>query len=146
MKYPQTKAFGLIANMVANKSRMEFSRELKKQGVSIKPEQSYMISLAAKNNGSVAMSEFTKDADFLGDKSRVSKMIKELIDSGYCIRQEDPDDRRYMMLKLTNLGLETEKKIAEAYKIRFSVISSEFSDHELEEFRAYLLRFLNILS
>jgi DNA-binding MarR family transcriptional regulator len=48
------------------------------------------------------------------DKSTVSRMVDQLVNSGSIIREPDPNDRRFVMLKLTATGEELFKNIEQS--------------------------------
>lgn len=54
------------------------------------------------------------------DKSTVSRTVDQLVTSGSLIREVDPDDRRYVMLRLALKGEELFKNIEQRMDIYFT--------------------------
>lgn len=54
------------------------------------------------------------------DKSTVSRAVDSLVNSDIMLREADPDDRRYVALKLTDKGEEMFRNIEEKMKVYFA--------------------------
>lgn len=75
------------------------------------------------------------------DRSSVSRLIKQLETSGYVSKAQDPDDRRGILLSLTELG---EQSIVNALKEKESAFyerTSRWDDEELGRFTTMLRQF-----
>ncbi|WP_337032611.1 MarR family winged helix-turn-helix transcriptional regulator [Paenibacillus illinoisensis] len=75
------------------------------------------------------------------DRSSVSRLIKQLEKSGYVSKAQDPDDRRGILLSLTELG---EQSIVNALKEKESAFYeriSRWDDEELGRFTTMLRQF-----
>lgn len=45
------------------------------------------------------------------DKSTLSRTVNNLVGQGYCLRQENPEDRRYVQIALTPDGVQMYEKV-----------------------------------
>ncbi|MNE80554.1 MarR family protein [compost metagenome] len=75
------------------------------------------------------------------DRSSVSRLIKQLEALGYVTKEAAPDDRRSVVISLTDTG---EKKIIDSLKEKESVFFeriSTWNDIELNDFLQILRRF-----
>lgn len=75
------------------------------------------------------------------DRSSVSRLIKQLEKSGYVSKEQDPKDRRGVLLSLTELG---QQSTVAALKEKESALYdriSRWDDKELERFTAMLRQF-----
>jgi len=73
------------------------------------------------------------------DKSTMSRTINKLVEDGLVIRELDPEDRRYVKIKLTDKGVEIFKSIEESmdryYKAIFNSIPEEKKEQVLDSLK-----------
>lgn len=73
------------------------------------------------------------------DKSTMSRTINKLVNDNLAIREIHPQDRRYVMIKLTNEGIKIFKNIEGSmekyYKNIFSAISKDKREQVLESLK-----------
>ncbi|MCF7756710.1 MarR family transcriptional regulator [Paenibacillus xylanexedens] len=75
------------------------------------------------------------------DRSSVSRLIKQLEQSGYVSKEQDPKDRRGVLLSLTELGHQSTVAALKEKESAFYNRISRWDDKELERFTAMLRQF-----
>ncbi|WP_413407600.1 MarR family winged helix-turn-helix transcriptional regulator [Paenibacillus amylolyticus] len=75
------------------------------------------------------------------DRSSVSRLIKQLEKSGYVSKEQDPKDRRGVLLSLTELGQQSTVAALKEKESAFYNRISRWDDKELERFTAMLRQF-----
>nr|WP_154896159.1 MarR family transcriptional regulator [Paenibacillus xylanexedens] len=75
------------------------------------------------------------------DRSSVSRLIKELEKSGYVSKEQDPDDRRGVLLSLTELGQQSTVGALKEKESAFYERISGWDNAELERFTTMLRQF-----
>lgn len=75
------------------------------------------------------------------DRSSVSRLIKQLETSGYVSKEQDPDDRRGILLSLTELGEQSTVNALKEKESAFYDRISSWDDLELERFITMLRQF-----
>jgi len=88
-------------------------------------------------SGEVSLSEL---AELLAlDKSTMSRTINNLVEDGLVIRELDPEDRRYVKIKLTDKGIKIFKNIEESmdryYKAIFNSVPEEKREQVLDSLK-----------
>jgi len=88
-------------------------------------------------SGEVSLSEL---AELLAlDKSTMSRTINNLVEDGLVIRELDPEDRRYVKIKLTDKGIKIFKDIEESmdryYKSIFNSVPEEKREQVLDSLK-----------
>lgn len=73
-------------------------------------------------------------------KSSVSLSINKLVDEGYVLRKEDPNDRRNKYVVLSDAGKKALKETREASKQIFSQLLVDLTEEELIEIQNSLLK------
>ncbi|WP_338588234.1 MarR family transcriptional regulator [Paenibacillus sp. Y5S-9] len=75
------------------------------------------------------------------DRSSVSRLIKQLEKSGYVSKEQDPNDRRGVLLSLTELGQQSTVAALKQKESAFYDRISRWDDKELERFTVLLRQF-----
>ncbi|MGF9698537.1 MarR family winged helix-turn-helix transcriptional regulator [Paenibacillus sp. MABNR03] len=75
------------------------------------------------------------------DRSSVSRLIKQLEKSGYVSKEPDPNDRRGVLLSLTELGQQSTVSALKEKESVFYDRISRWDDKELERFTSMLRQF-----
>lgn len=75
------------------------------------------------------------------DRSSVSRLIKQLETSGYVSKAQDPDDRRGILLSLTELGEQSTVNALKEKESAFYERISRWDDEELGHFTTMLRQF-----
>jgi len=88
-------------------------------------------------SGEVSLNEL---AELLAlDKSTMSRTINNLVEDGLVIRELDPEDRRYVKIKLTDKGIKIFKNIEESmdryYKAIFNSVPEEKKEQVLDSLK-----------
>jgi DNA-binding MarR family transcriptional regulator len=88
-------------------------------------------------SGEVSLNEL---AELLAlDKSTMSRTINNLVEDGLVIRELDPEDRRYVKIKLTDKGIKVFKNIEESmdqyYKAIFNSVPEEKREQVLDSLK-----------
>jgi len=81
--------------------------------------------------GSISVNELAELLNL--DKSTVSRSVDNLVNNGYIVRKNDPDDRRYVTLCLTEKGLETYNDVEKGMEEYFSDILSRIPESKREQ-------------
>jgi DNA-binding MarR family transcriptional regulator len=80
-------------------------------------------------------------AEFMLDKSTVSRQIAQLERLGFVERRPDPSDNRVQVLRPTTAGAEVLATAAAARRAAFHQRLSDWDEADLERFAAYLARY-----
>ena len=76
------------------------------------------------------------------DKSTVSRSSDRLVVEGLLLREEDPADRRYVVLKLSDKGKQSYSNLEQRMASYFENVIAEIDPHEREQ----VLKSLQLLS
>jgi DNA-binding MarR family transcriptional regulator len=78
--------------------------------------------------------------DHLGvSKAAASQMLDRMVEQGFILRSEDPNDRRGKHITLTDKGLEAMQKSVEARQGWLKQLAGEFSSAEKEQIAKSLI-------
>ena len=78
------------------------------------------------------------------DASRVSRMVTKLVDKGYLRRRRLRNDRRVVMLRLSEAGVEFTSQLHQRVQVYYSRLTEGLSTDEMREFaNASLLMIAN---
>lgn len=73
-------------------------------------------------------------ADILGlDKSTISRTINNLVNDNMVIREIDPEDRRYIMIKLTEKGMKAFAEIETRMEVYFTNVYNSIPEAKREQ-------------
>lgn len=75
------------------------------------------------------------------DRSSVSRLIKQLEKAGYVSKEPDPEDRRGVLLSLTELGQQSTVSALKEKESTFYERISRWDEEELERFTTMLRQF-----
>lgn len=78
-------------------------------------------------------------------KSTTAKAVKNLMDSGYITREQDPGDKRYYRLYLTEKGKQIAPKIEATFLEMIDIFTRDLSGNEGEQTLNGLKKILNRL-
>ena len=76
------------------------------------------------------------------DGSRVSRVVTDLVEKGLLRRRRTREDRRIVMLSLTNKGLELTSQIFQNMKRHYAAITEGISEEDLRTFMSVKSRIL----
>lgn len=145
MDCSQVVSIGSLTHMVSTLSKKQYQEEFTKLGVSLKPEQTYVLSIVVQGGGSAPQSEFNQMTPIIGDKSQISRMIQDMVAKGILSREADTNDRRFTVLSLTEKGWKEAKLVQQALENRLAVWRANFSEEELETLSRLLNKGLTML-
>jgi DNA-binding MarR family transcriptional regulator len=89
------------------------------------------------------MSRLAEELDL--ERSTVTRLVDELVKSGYAERADDPKDRRTVMVRLSPSGLGKVAEIDVAWNAFFARALSRMDDSDRDSFTRSLPRFLAAL-
>jgi len=122
---------------------MRFRRVIKEEGghLMVSPHHWALKTLGVE--GSMPMSTLAKRMDVT--KQYVTAIVAQLVDEGLVERRQDPNDRRVVMVSLTENGREVlaerRRKVKEAFVRRLSKLSDEDREqflHVVRELRSII--------
>lgn len=111
--------------------------------IDIKSGQHDFFFIISKNEG-INQKELS-DILYIG-KSTTAKAVKNLIGSGYIMRVQDPSDKRFNRLYLTEKGRDIVPRINATFSEIMDIIANGLSDDEYEQALTLLKKILNIYS
>ena len=76
------------------------------------------------------------------DGSRISRVVTDLVEKGLLRRRRTREDRRIVMLSLTNKGLELASQIFQNMKRHYAAITEGISEEDLRTFMSVKSRIL----
>ncbi len=75
--------------------------------------------------------------------SSVGRLIDRMEKEGFLIRTKDPEDRRSILLKLTDKGVELREKVLIEGEEMSQIFAKNISDKEIEVFKSVIEKMLN---
>ena len=76
------------------------------------------------------------------DGSRISRVVTDLVDKGLLRRRRTREDRRIVMLSLTNKGLELASQIFQNMQRYYAMLTEDISEEEMRTFVSVKSRIL----
>ena len=67
------------------------------------------------------------------DKSTLSRTVNHLVTQGYCVREEDPGDRRYLSIRLTDVGVALYERVKYGIEEYFEAIYHAIPEEKREQ-------------
>ncbi|MEV6524525.1 MarR family transcriptional regulator [Longispora sp. NPDC051575] len=80
------------------------------------------------------------------EKSTVSRLVDAMVSKGWVGKERDPDNRRYLMVTLTEAGIAAAASVAEAMRQRHSGMLEALSGEELQALAVALPALVRVLS
>jgi len=74
------------------------------------------------------------------DPSTVTKMLQRMERSGWIARDQDPTDRRVVIISLTKSGLKLRRRVEKAWKALEAETTAGLSDRQVDQVRSLLRR------
>ena len=75
----------------------------------------------------------------------ISLTLKNMEQEGYITREVDPNDQRSVIVKLTDYGIDVDKKIRKIFQEEEDKLMSLFSKEEIENLILYSNKMINYL-
>lgn len=135
MKHPLSDHIGVLIHMID----LEIVQYMKERlsSVQLTPEQHLIIALLLKRQGLMQ----NEIAEALSkDKSSLTRMLASLETKGFITRQCCGDDRRAMIVFLTEKGLLLQDHVDQVDKSTRAIMLRDFSKEECAEFTRLLLK------
>lgn len=124
--------FLFLLSKVQNALTVHFKKELKKEGLDITTGQ-FAIMVALEQVRQTTMGDLSRLLDI--DNSAITRLVDKLEKQGLAERRINPDDRRQMLVSVTDQGLEKAvilKRIAQEANQR---IQDGFTPAEMDTFK-----------
>ena len=111
---------------------VHFKKELKKEGLDITTGQ-FAIMIALEQTGQTSMGDLSRILDI--DNSAITRLVDKLEKKQWVERRINPEDRRQMLVTITNLGLEKAVILKRIARSANAKIQEGFSDAEMITFK-----------
>ncbi|MFX0108176.1 MAG: MarR family winged helix-turn-helix transcriptional regulator [Candidatus Hodarchaeota archaeon] len=136
------KQGGFLITKIHHLSGRIFSRKLKEYEIEISPGQGRIL-FSLWQQDKVPIKSLVKNTQ-LG-KSTLTEMLDRLEKDGLLIRRSSKDDRREILIELTEKAKKTHERYDAVSKEMSNLFYRGFSEREIEELEKYLDRLLENL-
>ena len=120
-----------------------FKQMLKEYGIKeLNPGQGQILFALWQEDG-VPIHELSKKTQLT--KSSLTTMLDRLQNSGFLKREDDENDRRIIIVKLSEKSKNLQKKYVDVSKKMTEVFYGTLTEEEIDQFEGYLRRILNNL-
>jgi DNA-binding MarR family transcriptional regulator len=89
------------------------------------------------------VSQETIAETLLLDKTTVAKAIATIIKKGYILREQNPENRRKNIIKITEPGIQTVHNSVDIYDEWLNRVSAAFTENEIEQLDAFFEKLLS---
>ncbi|MBJ7331032.1 MAG: MarR family transcriptional regulator [Solirubrobacteraceae bacterium] len=105
------------------------------------PVHSYDVLLVLRRSPEGRLTMTDLSSCVMLSRSRVSRVVDEMVDAGLVVREDNPDDRRSSFVVLTPAGRSLQRAAGPTLlRLLEDRVASPFSDDELEQFAGLLER------
>jgi DNA-binding MarR family transcriptional regulator len=140
----QMREGGFLIAKIHQVSRRIFAKILKRYSIDqINPAQGRIL-FALWNKDEIPISELAKNTQL--SKSTLTSMLDRLEKAGHITRIRPKEDRRTIMIKLTEKDKNLQKAYSKVSDEMINIFYREFSHEEINEFEGYLKRILTNLT
>lgn len=129
MKHEDRHIIGKSISILHRYGQIFFNDEFKKLSIG---KGQYMILICLFHHDGITQDDVAHKLRI--DKANVARGVKKLEESGYVIRQIDPDDKRAYRLHPTEKAIKVKPYIYESLIKWMNVITNGISDDEIEQF------------
>lgn len=133
---------GFLVTQIHHLGRRVFSELLKERGLEIGPGQGRILFALWQEDG-VPINKLTKKT--LLRKSTLSELLDSLESAGYVRRVQSKEDKRKVLIKLTETTRQMLNVYIEVSKEMTKIFYKGFQHEEIDQFEAYLQRVLDNL-
>ncbi|MDY7076466.1 MAG: MarR family transcriptional regulator [Chloroflexota bacterium] len=133
---------GFLISKIHHLSGRVFAKKLKEYQVEINPAQGRIMFVLWQEDG-ISIGELAKKTS-LG-KSTLTSMLDRLEGMGYVTRVRSEDDRRSVLIRLTEKDESWQEVYAQVSQDMGRLYYDGFSEGEIDEFEQYLRRILDNL-
>ena len=130
---------GFLIAKVHQASGRIFAKILRENRINFNPAQGRIL-FALWNGDKIPIQELARRTQ-LG-KSTLTSMLDRLEESGHIRRSPSPDDRRVVLIELTDKNMGLREQYVKVSREMTKLFYDGFSPKEIEEFEAYLERIL----
>jgi len=138
----QRREGGFLITKINHLSKRVFTKKLSEYDIEIGPGQGRVLYALWKND-EIPISELARVTS-LG-KSTLTELVDRLSDAGLAIREDNPADRRSVLIKLTERAKGMKEKYAEVSEEMTHLFYKGFNENEIEILETYLRRLLENL-
>lgn len=124
--------------MAQQKLRIYLKSALLAEGVKVTPTQTGILFLLKRKNG-MTMTELSQV--LAADNSTMTGLVDRLEKSGFVVREASPTDRRALLVRITQEGIDEIDRAQPIIKRVNEEISSGFSEGEIAAFKKVLNSF-----
>ena len=124
--------------MAQQKLRIYLKSALLAEGVKVTPTQTGILFLLKRKNG-MTMTELSQV--LAADNSTMTGLVDRLEKSGFVVREASPTDRRALLVRITQEGIDEINRAQPIIKRVNEEISSGFSEGEIAAFKKVLNSF-----
>ena len=124
--------------MAQQKLRIYLKSALLAEGVKVTPTQTGILFLLKRKNG-MTMTELSQV--LAADNSTMTGLVNRLEKSGFVVREASPTDRRALLVRITQEGIDEIDRAQPIIKRVNEEISSGFSEGEIAAFKKVLNSF-----
>ena len=134
---------GLYITQIKQVSGRIFDKLLQQNGIEISGGQGRILFLLWKQDR-LTMTEISRQTSLA--KNTVTVVIDGMVKKGIVLREQNPENRREMIISLTDRAKALQEKYALVSQQMNTMFYKGFTEEEQQQFEAYLLRILNSLT
>ena len=134
---------GLYITQIKQVSGRIFDKLLQQNGIEISGGQGRILFLLWKQDR-LTMTEISRQTSLA--KNTVTVVIAGMVKKGIVLREQNPENRREMIISLTDRAKALQEKYALVSQQMNTMFYKGFTEEEQQQFEAYLLRILNSLT
>jgi DNA-binding MarR family transcriptional regulator len=138
LKRQEIKSIGKWISILYRQAQIYLNKELKPYGIN-SSEYIYLVNLAAEKDGS--NQKHLSDMIIIDD-ALTTRIMKNLEDKGYVIREKSQSDRRSYNIRLTEKGIDIQPIILKALKDWTDIISEGMDEEEKD----FVIQKLTVMS
>jgi DNA-binding MarR family transcriptional regulator len=114
----------------------QIHREVMPQGAVLSPPQARLVFMIARNKDKISVKDLANKANMT--PGAITQFVDALLKKGLVIREENPEDRRVVLLKLTPAALEQMGQFRQQFLVSAARAFDALSMDDLEKFNALL--------
>lgn len=139
----QRREGGFLISKITYLGRRIFNQMLKRNQLEVNPGQGRIL-YALWQNDEIPINELAKQTALA--KSTLTTMLDRLEAEGHLMRVPSQDDRRVILIKLTEKNKALHEKYERVSQEMTALFYQDFTEEEIDAFEAFLIRILKNLS
>lgn len=139
----QTREGGFLFTQISHQASKTFSKMLEDYGITLKPGEGRVLFAIWKDDG-ISFSEVVKKTRL--PKSTLAETLDRLENAGYINRIPSVNDRRKVILRITDKAKGFQKTLAKVSEEMNKLFYQGFGSEEIDVFEGHLRRILENLS